>query len=316
MSLIAQTVNKRFAVVVVHFGDVADTMPLLLSLEQDRSVPKIYVVDNGPDQLGNDWSKLQRSVPIESPNNDGYGGGANRGIRRALADGYHSVVVIATDAVVAPGVLAQLVRRGIAAGATVAGPRIVYEDGRTIWADGIAFSDRWAVSKNQNKGKAVESNPAPSQTNMLTGHVLALFDVGDRPWLRFDDRFFMYYEDVDLCRRVADRGERVWLDPETTVRHRKPGGVKYRFGAVQQFNMSRSAVLYHRRYSAGFGRVTAGVGLVALTVYRMTRSRNAAASRAAVAGLIDGLRASRVEMPEVSVPADNEPGDRLHVSAK
>jgi hypothetical protein len=35
----------------------------------------------------------------------------------------------------------------------------------------------------------------------------------------FDERFFMYMEDVDICRRLHDSGREVWFDPRCEVTH-------------------------------------------------------------------------------------------------
>jgi hypothetical protein len=37
-----------------------------------------------------------------------------------------------------------------------------------------------------------------------------------------DPDFFLYYEDVDLCRRAADAGWSVWYDPAVSIKHHRP----------------------------------------------------------------------------------------------
>jgi GT2 family glycosyltransferase len=37
-----------------------------------------------------------------------------------------------------------------------------------------------------------------------------------------DEEFFLYYEDVDLCRRARERGWSVWYDPNLAVIHHHP----------------------------------------------------------------------------------------------
>jgi GT2 family glycosyltransferase len=37
-----------------------------------------------------------------------------------------------------------------------------------------------------------------------------------------DEQFFLYYEDVDLCRRAAERGWSIWFEPNLTVIHHHP----------------------------------------------------------------------------------------------
>jgi GT2 family glycosyltransferase len=38
----------------------------------------------------------------------------------------------------------------------------------------------------------------------------------------FDEAFFLYYEDVDFCRRATDRGWSVWYEPAVNVTHHRP----------------------------------------------------------------------------------------------
>lgn len=61
---------------------------------------------------------------------------------------------------------------------------------------------------------------APMEVDWVAGMFMlirrsAFADVGG-----FDERrFFMYYEDVDLCRRLSDRGWKIVLQPNTSVIH-------------------------------------------------------------------------------------------------
>jgi GT2 family glycosyltransferase len=58
----------------------------------------------------------------------------------------------------------------------------------------------------------------------------------------FDERFFMYAEDMDICRRLGQAGWGVYLDPRVTVEHFY-GGVRRRF---QQFgDYQRLKALMH-----------------------------------------------------------------------
>jgi GT2 family glycosyltransferase len=38
----------------------------------------------------------------------------------------------------------------------------------------------------------------------------------------FDEAFFLYYEDVDFCRRARDHGWSVWLEPVLHAIHHRP----------------------------------------------------------------------------------------------
>lgn len=69
-----------------------------------------------------------------------------------------------------------------------------------------------------------------------------------RQWRGFDaERYFMYYEDIDLCRRVRVGGGSVAIDPRFVVGH--VGGFSARKEhAVALIRSYRSAAAYHERW--------------------------------------------------------------------
>lgn len=71
----------------------------------------------------------------------------------------------------------------------------------------------------------------------------------------FDERFFLYYEEVDLCRRIAGAGYQVWYWPDLEVTH--VGGASSKTVTATDFSSSgsqvtlwrmRSALLYYRKH--------------------------------------------------------------------
>lgn len=76
----------------------------------------------------------------------------------------------------------------------------------------------------------------------------------------FDERFFLYYEEVDLCRRLRAAGWQIWYRPEVEVRHL--GGAAAQTVPGQEFSASgaqltlwrmRSALLYYRKHHGLLG---------------------------------------------------------------
>ncbi|MEY4762714.1 MAG: hypothetical protein RLZZ200_2570 [Pseudomonadota bacterium] len=71
----------------------------------------------------------------------------------------------------------------------------------------------------------------------------------------FDERFFLYYEEVDLCRRFRDAGWEIWYWPDVVVRH--TGGESSKTVKNVEFSSSgsqltlwrmRSELLYYRKH--------------------------------------------------------------------
>lgn len=64
-----------------------------------------------------------------------------------------------------------------------------------------------------------ESDGRPFEPDWIAG-VCMMFRTADfRARGGFDDRYFLYYEDVDLCARLRANGERVLLNPASTIVH-------------------------------------------------------------------------------------------------
>ena len=79
----------------------------------------------------------------------------------------------------------------------------------------------------------------------------------------FDDGFFMYAEDMDICRRLGNSGWKVYLDPRVTVEHFY-GGVRRRF---QQFGDYQRLKALMRYFTLDRGRQAALLLRAAFAAY-------------------------------------------------
>ena len=61
-----------------------------------------------------------------------------------------------------------------------------------------------------------------------------------------DERFFMYFEDADLCRRARKAGWLVSYLPQVEVFHHTGGSSRSQPRAI--WNLHKSAFLYHRKH--------------------------------------------------------------------
>jgi GT2 family glycosyltransferase len=86
----------------------------------------------------------------------------------------------------------------------------------------------------------------PTPTGFVSG---AAFAVNRRRFLQvggFDPAFFMYYEDLDFCRRWREAGGSIWVDPRFTVMH--IGGVSASSNLLLALQRSyESALTFHSR---------------------------------------------------------------------
>lgn len=167
---------------------------------------------------------------IDTGANLGYAGGNNVGIRHALASGDCAYVwVLNNDVVVDGGALTELLEcasRRPASGAL--GPTVVRHDdpGVVECAGGNRFHPATTITRPVHGGKPlpwVLSQPPAVDLDYPSGAALFLRSEALRRTGLFDERFFLYYEELDLARRLRAQGFEIGWCPRSIIRHK--GGV-------------------------------------------------------------------------------------------
>jgi len=235
---------------------------------------------------------------LELPDNLGFAGGMNRGLAWAAARGCDATLVLNNDLRLPPGFLAplrELLRHDPRVVAI--GPTVLHPDG-TVWAEGGELACGPNALRLRRHGQA----PTPADQGPVAVPFLpcacvlfstqALVEVGG-----FDEDYFMYWEDVDLCDRLAARGGRiVWL-PWVRVVHasgQSSGGGR---SPLRKFLMANNAVRYLRQH----GRLHAWLGwlLFDVLLWPLVWLQGPAAAMAKLRGTLAGLRGHRASAADV-----------------
>jgi GT2 family glycosyltransferase len=93
-----------------------------------------------------------------------------------------------------------------------------------------------------------ERGPAPAEA--LAGAFMLVRRSAFEGVGEFDEGYFLYGEDVDLCRRLSETGGEIWYVPAGPVRH-YTGGSRRTPSPVVVAESHRSAVRYARRWHGG-----------------------------------------------------------------
>ena len=264
------------AAVIVSYN-VRDLLLECVASLQGDGVEYIVVVDNA--SADGSAEALRRHQPgvevIALPRNVGFGGAANRGVA-GTATPY--VAVMNPDVVVEPGATKALIdalERD--AGLAVVGPRVETPDGalypsvRTFPELGDAaghafFHFVWPSNPFSRRYRMLDwDHASPADVDWVAGTYLlarrrAWDEVGG-----FDERFFMYLEDVDLCWRLSQRGWRTGYEPAARVTHaigRSTDQTPYRMIAAHH----RSLLRYAAKTTTGRHRLLLPVIAAALGV--------------------------------------------------
>jgi GT2 family glycosyltransferase len=206
------------AAVVVHYQTPGETRACLRSLlASRRPIDRLIVVDNGsspPFAPPEDGAEILRL-----PENLGFGGGCNRGIERALQAGADAILLLNSDAEVAPDCIALL--EAVLAerpDAGIVGPTIVRR-GR-VESMGVRYSRLSGRMLNLEAGRLDGARPpAVVEVEAIIGCCMLIRrQVFERIGL-FAAELFYGFEDLDFALRAAAAGFAAVCQPSATVRH-------------------------------------------------------------------------------------------------
>jgi hypothetical protein len=217
----------------------------------------VVVVDNG----STDDSLRNLPQPIEvvrMQENRGYGAAINR-VWQEVQSGARTrpnyYLLLNNDLLVDPEMITQLVRFAAGKEPAVYGPKILQWRNRNR-LDMAWGSLKWHHVLADFTGKDAPDGPAWNEVReveVLQGSVL-LLDAGVVESVGlFDERFFMYHEEVDFLYRARLRGCRVYYCPFAQAYHWGAHGTESR--PLQKiFWTRRNAVYFMRKHSSGIAR--------------------------------------------------------------
>ena len=299
--------------IVVAFRSEPDLRACLDSIADDASPGAgIVVVDNASPDSSAAVARGHSSGPqvVSSEINLGFGGGCNLGAQVSKAD---VLFFVNPDARICRGATTTLLRALMDDARTaIVGPRIADAPaGSRVTQAGAEPSVRSALGHFLLLGRmpmlsrifrplCLADPMMPARPDWVSGAALMVRRRAFDEIRGFDERMFMYMEDVDLCRRARLAGWNVAYVPGAVVTH-ETGGSQ---GAEQPARWYRA---FHQyvvvREGAGAARVVSFIAAGGLALrwvsYRRTRPLNAErVGRAAWQALRLALAPSRASAPE------------------
>jgi N-acetylglucosaminyl-diphospho-decaprenol L-rhamnosyltransferase len=250
--------TTAIAVVLVTYESAEDLPACIASLPLAAAPHEleILVVDNASRDDSAGVGRTLGAKVVESHRNLGYSRAANRGAAETTAPW---LLVANPDTLLAPGSLARLVATAEADPRIACiGPRLRNLDG-SDYPTGRRFPSLLVGGLHALLGPVWPDNPAtrryhltdldrtrPARVDWVSGACMLLrrsaFDaVGG-----FDGSYFMYFEDMDLCLRLARAGWKIVLEPRAIVEHVVGGSTRsapYR----KVLDHHRSTLRFYRR---------------------------------------------------------------------
>ena len=229
--------------------------------------------DGTPEAVAAEFPQVRLQA---NPENLGFGRANNGAI--SIAKGQYWLL-LNPDTVVHAGALDALVRY-LAAQPRVAGvgPRLVNPDGSlqpSIERLPSLFSEWWRLFHLDRLypisqyGKAVLTSQAPQQVEVITGACLLLRADAIRPMGLFDEDYFVYSEEIDLCDRLGKAGWEIHWLPEAVVTHAAARSTSQ--VADQMFlELYRNKIKFFRKRRSAFAGVLYKFILLQASLVRFT----------------------------------------------
>lgn len=255
------------SVVIVTHNSREDLARCLASLPPPRtdaglSVQAIIVDNASTDGTPDEVRRLRPdALLIENSCNRGFGPACNQGLEAASGD---LALLLNPDAAARPGAIEALAhaleasRDAVAAGGSLHFPHGRPQDsvaGRlTLWAllceqTGLEriLHVYWQTPRLLSKGSG------PHEVEQVMGACMMLKRDANNRFPRFDERFFLYCEDTELCKRLRDAGGKILFVPTAEFVHALgTSSEASRWRAVAYYNRGKEMYfLIHHGLAAG-----------------------------------------------------------------
>lgn len=251
---------------ILNYNGRDNTIDCLRSLEnisKENFGLNVIVIDNN--------SKEKFSLPplnlkiklIRNKTNLGFSGGHNIGIKYALNNGADFVVILNNDTVVDKNFLEELIKSSNGKVGIIA-PKIYFykgfefhkdrygdnEKGRVFWYAGGKMDWKNVIGSHRGVDEVDRGQyDTVEQTDFASGCcMLVKREVFERVGL-LDEKYFLYYEDNDLCQRAKRSGFKITYNPRAVLWHKNAGSVGGSGSSVQDYYITRNRLLFGMRYS-------------------------------------------------------------------
>lgn len=204
---------------IVSHGQGALVTKLLNDLAQCRDVAAVFLTQNVPERSFVCPESIRSRVRlIRNDRPLGFAANHNQAFQRCETQLF---AVLNPDIRIAMDPFPKLAEALEASGAGVVAPTVQNPEGAQ--EDNARYFPTLIRQLGKllglGDGRVVSAGPAPHPVDWTAGMFLLFPSCVFRDIGGFDEKFFLYYEDVDICVRMWNAGHRVVLCPDVSVVH-------------------------------------------------------------------------------------------------
>jgi GT2 family glycosyltransferase len=243
---------KKVSIITVNYHQPEITVDFLNSVLANTFTCDVQVilVDNGAEI--NQESKYQAVYPnltyIQSTENLGFAGGNNLGVKAATGE---FLLFLNNDTEISANlidVLVEELNRNQSIG--LLSPLILYyDDPSTIQYAGFTEMN-YITCRNKGIGSMERDLGQYDNDSRETGYCHGAAMMCRSADLKtvglMDERYFLYYEELDWCEKFRSSGKKIWFTGRTRIFHKESMSVG-KESIIKTFFMTRNRMLFIRR---------------------------------------------------------------------
>jgi len=259
---------KKIAIVILHFVNKKQTQDCLDSinkLETKGLKVEVIIVNNNPkENLSNLERKFNKFSFLKTGKNLGYAAGNNIGIKKALKDKADFIFLVNNDTILDKGILIELIKAAdLNKEIGIFGPKIYFapgyefhkerykkeEQGKVLWYAGGLIDWQNILASHQGVDEVdFGQYDTSQQTDFVSGCAMFVKKEVFQKVGIFDERYFLYLEDVDFCRRAKMAGFNLFYIPQAKLWHANAGSSQVG-GPLHDYYLTRNRLLFGLRYA-------------------------------------------------------------------
>jgi len=258
--------NIKISIIVLNYNGIKDTIECLKSINNLKtdniSLETVVVDNNSTDNSQKKLSKMKNIHLIFNKSNMGFSAGNNIGIKYALQKKSDFILILNNDTIVEKSLLFGLLKSVDLN--DIISPKILFapgfefhkklygkkDIGKIIWyAGGIIDWDN-IIGKHigvdiVDKGQYNNAR----ETDYATGACMLIkSEVFNKIGL-FDEKYFLYLEDMDFCVRAKFIGFKIGYEPSGVIWHKNAGSTGGSGSELQDYYFTKSRLLFSFKHA-------------------------------------------------------------------